>query len=474
MGFGFVFKEVIILENIHEKLRELGYSPFDEAFYLSRLPEWERWYEGNVKDFHSYFIYNGSRRVRQRRFSLGMAKKVSEDWANLLMNEKVKIHVSGAEEQRFFDAFCRENRFDACVNSMQERKAALGTAAYVFAVDGLRWSPEAGTVQGPGKRIALTCLDAPHIIPLSWANGVITECAFTSDYGCRGHRYVYLQIHRLNGGCYDICNLLFEADGALREVPLATVPGLRDVPAVFRTGLRSPLFVIDRLNITNNCDRQSPMGIAVFANAIDQLKGVDIVYDSYVNEFVLGKKRILVKPSALKNLDGEPAFDVNDVCFYVLPEDAQDTSLVHEIDMQLRAEQDCLNLVAMACGFAENHYRFDSGHMTTATQIVSENSSMFRTIRKHELVLEEVLKDLVRTALVLGKEYLGLPLNPDAEVTVDFDDSIIDDTAVRFDRDLKMLQAGALTTEEFRRNWINTKGSKNGIDKSVFEKSGAG
>ena len=222
------------------------------------------------------------------------------------------------------------------------------------------------------------------------------------------------------------------------------------------------------------------MGIAVFANAIDQLKGVDIVYDSYVNEFVLGKKRILVKPSALKNLDGEPAFDVNDVCFYVLPEDAQDTSLVHEIDMQLRAEahktalQDCLNLVAMACGFAENHYRFDSGHMTTATQIVSENSSMFRTIRKHELVLEEVLKDLVRTALVLGKEYLGLPLNPDAEVTVDFDDSIIDDTAVRFDRDLKMLQAGALTTEEFRRNWINTKGSKNGIDKSVFEKSGAG
>ena len=465
---------------IHEKLRELGYSPFDEAFYTARLPEWERWYEGNVKDFHTYFIYNGTRRVRQRRFSLGMAKKVSEDWANLLMNEKVKIHVSGAEEQRFFDAFCRENRFDACVNSMQERKAALGTAAYVFAVDGLRWSPEAGTVQGPGKRIALTCLDAPHIIPLSWANGVITECAFTSDYGCRGHRYVYLQIHRLNGGCYDICNLLFEADGALREVPLATVPGLRDVPAVFRTGLRSPLFVIDRLNITNNCDRQSPMGIAVFANAIDQLKGVDIVYDSYVNEFVLGKKRILVKPSALKNLDGEPAFDVNDVCFYVLPEDAQDTSLVHEIDMQLRAEahktalQDCLNLVAMACGFAENHYRFDSGHMTTATQIVSENSSMFRTIRKHELVLEEVLKDLVRTALVLGKEYLGLPLNPDAEVTVDFDDSIIDDTAVRFDRDLKMLQAGALTTEEFRRNWINTKGSKNGIDKSVFEKSGAG
>jgi len=53
------------------------------------------------------------------------------------------------------------------------------------------------------------------------------------------------------------------------------------------------------LNIANNMDLDSPMGIAVFANAIDQLKGIDITYDSYVNEFILGKKRIFVAPEML-------------------------------------------------------------------------------------------------------------------------------------------------------------------------------
>lgn len=62
------------------------------------------------------------------------------------------------------------------------------------------------------------------------------------------------------------------------------------------TGSDKRQFVIDRLNIVNNVDPDSPMGVAVFANAIDQLKGVDIAYDSYVNEFILGKKRIFVVP----------------------------------------------------------------------------------------------------------------------------------------------------------------------------------
>ena len=59
--------------------------------------------------------------------------------------------------------------------------------------------------------------------------------------------------------------------------------------------------------IANNDDLPNPMGIPAFANAIDQLKGVDIAYDSYVNEFVLGKKRIMVKPEGFTTeYDGTP------------------------------------------------------------------------------------------------------------------------------------------------------------------------
>ena len=39
------------------------------------------------------------------------------------------------------------------------------------------------------------------------------------------------------------------------------------------------------------------MGIAIFANAIDTLKKLDMEFDSYCNEFDLGRKRILVAPN---------------------------------------------------------------------------------------------------------------------------------------------------------------------------------
>ena len=39
-----------------------------------------------------------------------------------------------------------------------------------------------------------------------------------------------------------------------------------------RTGSNEPQFVIDRLNIVNNADLTNPMGVAIFANAIDILK----------------------------------------------------------------------------------------------------------------------------------------------------------------------------------------------------------
>lgn len=89
-----------------------------------------------------------------------------------------------------------------------------------------------------------------------------------------------------------------------------------------QTGSDKRQFVIDRLNITNNIDDDNPMGIALFANAIDQLKGCDITYDSYINEFVLGRKRIFVAPDMLSYSEfGDPAFDPNDAVFYQLPEE---------------------------------------------------------------------------------------------------------------------------------------------------------
>lgn len=440
--------------NIQRKLKELGFNSIPKAFY-SMIQGWESWYKGDVKDFHNYTVWNGIEYMDCHRYSVGMAKKVSEDWANLLMNEKVKITLEGVEEQKFVDSVFTANNFWVKVNEMQERKAALGTVAYVPSVDNMTVN-EDGVILKAGE-LRINFCSAGYIYPLSWDNGVVKECAFVSVKEIDGKKYVYIQIHRLNNGKYDIENRLYNANA---EVNLASVRGFENVPDVIHTNSDKPQFIIDRLNIANT-EEDNPMGISVYAHAIDQLKGVDIAYDGYVNEFVLGKKRIIVKPEATKDINGNPVFDARETVYYALPEDSANGSMLEQVDMTLRTAefnsgmQDMLNMLSSKCGFGENHYKFDRGSISTATQIVTENSSLFRTIKKHEIILDSVLVELCRTLLRMGHQYMGISLNENVKISVDFDDSIIEDKESDFNHDLRLLNAGIMNDWEFRAKWMN-------------------
>jgi A118 family predicted phage portal protein len=107
------------------------------------------------------------------------------------------------------------------------------------------------------------------------------------------------------------------------------------------------------------------------------------------------------------------------------------------------------------CGFGENHYKYDNGNVSTATQVVSENSSLFRTIKKHELIVETVLIDLCRIILRMGNKYMGMKLDEEVEISIDFDDSIIEDEESNFNRDARLLQMGIMNDWEFRAKWMN-------------------
>ena len=416
-----------------------------------RLRLWRSWYEGDVPRFHSYRVYNGQKRVLCRRAGLGMAKTVCEDWANLLLNERVRIRAEGKREQRFLDRVLEDNGFFPAANRLQERKAALGTAAYVPRVT--------------AGKLRIDCLDAEGIFPLSWENEQITDCAFAAGTCAGGRNLLYVQAHRRVGGLYEIENLLFAVtDAGLERLPLAAEADFAAVPDRVRTGSAERSFVIDRLNIVNNLDPGSPLGLSVFANALDQLRGVDVAYDSYVNEFILGKKRIMVKPEATKDFDGAPLFDADELAFYILPEDSGNTSIIREIDMTLRTEEhhagieDMLNLLSMKCGLGERRYRFEREGVKTATEVISEQSSLYRSVHRHELLLESALKELGRILLRMGTAFCGETLDEKTGITVDFDDSIFEDSGRDFERACRMLELGVLTKEEFRQRWLGTVG----------------
>lgn len=444
------------------KLNELGYTTIPDSFY-SKVYEWKSWYQGDVKGFHNYTVQNGERQVKCRRYSLGMGKKLCEDWANLLMNEKVQITLEGQKEQDFIDLVLTENNFTVKANEMQELKSALGTVAYVPRVIGQEISESGDIVPGNASGIVLDYVTIENIYPLSWQNGYISECAFSSEVTRGGKDYLYLQIHRReDNGNYVIENRIYRYDNEqLADEQLVNVKGFENIPPVVHTGSDKRQFVIDRPNIANNVNYLLPTGIAIYANAIDVLQGVDIAYDSYVNEFKLGKKRIMVKPSAAQYLDGTPAFDPDDVVFYVMPEDTENGAVVTPIDMTLRTAehntgiQDQLNILSSKCGFGETYYRFDGGSVATATQVISENSTMFRTIKKMEIVLEQALVELCRILLRMGNTSMNAGLNEDVEISVDFDDSIIEDKQTDFSRDMQLLSAGIMNDWEFRMKWMN-------------------
>ena len=237
--------------------------------------------------------------------------------------------------------------------------------------------------------------------------------------------------------------------------------GFERVPSVVHTKSDKRQFVIDRPNIANNFDYSIPLGISVFANAVDVLIGVDKAYNCYANEFDNGALLLMVKMPATDYIDGEPTVNSADNRFYLLPEDTKEGNVVEPISPQLRTAelnigvQDQLNLLSSKCGFGENHYRFDQGSVATATQVVSENSTLFRTIKKHEIILEQVLVELCRIILHLGNTAMSAGLNEDVEISIDFDDSIIEDKQSDFARDMQLLNAGIMNDWEFRAKWMN-------------------
>ena len=123
-------------ENIQSFLKAMRptQEDLDELFADQDIDEWLDWYQGDVPNFHTYKIYNGVVTTEQKRYRLGMAKKVCEDWANLMLNEKVSI-TAGDYEGRLADILQRNN-FQVRGNQLVEMAFALGTAAFVEYRDG--------------------------------------------------------------------------------------------------------------------------------------------------------------------------------------------------------------------------------------------------------------------------------------------------------------------------------------------------
>lgn len=420
------------------------------------IANWKEWYTGDVKSFHNYTLYNGKKQIAMKRLTLNMAKRVCEDWANLLLNEKTDITIGDNHSQEVVHKALEDCKFWQKGNEGIEKSFALGIGAFVVVVDNIGTNENGELVDVSKSKVKVKFVNGTKIIPITFEDEEITECAFINVNSGK----TYISIHLKNEqGNYEIHNIECKGEGD----NLAYID--EENHTIFDT--QSPLqwFAIIKPNIANNVDINSPLGVSIFANAIDNLKEIDLVFDSYANEFILGKKRIFVnaKDWAVNSKTGEEydVFDSNDVVIYVLPESDDGKQIITDSTQTLRvsehitALQNQLNLFGYKCGLGTEHYKFDGSGVATATQIISVNSEMFRNIKKQEILIEDALITLVRTMLYAINTFTSDTVNTNAEITIKFDDSIIEDEATERTQDLVDVNAGIMSKVEYRMKWYN-------------------
>lgn len=432
-----------------------NYNPEVKDIMASYIEQWKSWYAGNVKNFHKYFIYNGKKKVDQKRFTMNMAKEISEEWADILWSEKCNISFENNEAESKIDELINELDLYVLLNNAIEKAGALGTEGAVVSVYDIISNEDGMTLDVSDAKTRVDLVDVDWIFPLSWNNKGITECAFGSIEYIKGKKHVVLSVHLIDErtGNYIIKNHLFsDNNGNLTEIK-----GIDDTINEFDTKSNVKWFSIFKPLITNNLFNNSPLGIPYYANAIDNLKAVDIAFDALKNEIVDGRKRTFVRADMFNYDSGEQklVFDPNDTTVYQLPSGATKDDLIQSDSDALRTTElidtlnTQLNILGKKCGFGENYYHFDGQSLQTATQVVSSNSKMFRRKKKLEVGYESAIFDLFNAIAYASSEFGQYNINADG-LKVTFDDSIVEDKESESIRARAEVSAGLKSKVEYR------------------------
>ncbi|PGF06495.1 portal protein [Bacillus pseudomycoides] len=432
-----------------KKISDKKDIPVNEESY-KHIDMWKALYSGYYGDWHDIKYHTIEGQKSRKMASLNMAKVISQEMAALIFNEKCSINISDKTLSDNIKNVLDDNNF------IKEFQRYL---EYTFALGGMvikvYWD----------NGIKLSFVTADCFIPISWDNKHITEGVFTNETSKGDKKYTLLEWHLVEvgeeGERYVIKNELYESknQGDLGvKVPLSTLyPTLTEEVGV--KDISKPIFVYFKPNTANNLDLYSPLGISIYANALDTLKSLDIAFDSFQREFVLGKKRIMVPASAIRTVvdpqTGIPQryFDATDEVYEAMNFDDGAKQQVQDISVELRVEEHTaainalLNYVSMQVGFSSGAFSFDGQGVKTATEVVSENSKTFRTKQSHETVIEDGIRDLVDIIIEIAALYDEFESTDKYEVTVTFDDSIAEDQTAEINKQVTLVMNG-LTTKK--------------------------
>ena len=465
---------------------EISGVPAFREFYNIGIFPWKCLYRGFYEPWHLIAAPTISDPNHKRNlFYLNLSKAVCAELAGMIWTDQTQITVSteGFDDDdplnEFVHKVLKKNAFNEKMQEAIEQSAALGGEAMKVWRE-VRYKDGNEVPETENLKIGFCMAD--QFVPTAWDNAQITEGVFISRQAKGGYYYTRLEWHKWDGLTYVVTNELYRSDkfklGTTEpqdilgvQVPLAELyPMLEEETTI--TELEASLFSYFRPPMANNIDDNSPLGVSIYANAMETLHALDICFDSFVREFRLGKKRIIVPARMVKTVidpaTGVPRryFDATDETYEALSTDDPDSLKIQDNSVALRVEEHVaainafLNIFCLQVGLSAGTFSFDvQNHgIKTATEVISENSKTYKTVKNYQNMVRPAVERLVHNIIAVASLYEMTTEDGQSvaelaergyEVAVAMDDGITQDRQTNINEGVLLVNAGLMSKKTF-------------------------
>ena len=342
---------------------------------------------------------------------------------------------------------------------------------YASAKGGLMFKPYI-----KGEYVCVDYVQADMFYPVAFdANGNISACVFADQKQVGRDYYTRLEYHALTDAGYQITNTAFKSfarETLGNQISLGSVADWAELePEATITGIDKPLFAYFKMPMANNIDPASPLGVSVYARAVDLIEQADRQWSDFLWEFESGKRALYTDSMAFgKDTSGKPLLP--DKRLYRLldlqakidtPGLFEDwTPTLREVNL-LNGLDAILKRIEFACGLAQGTISDPSTVALTATEIKMSKQRSYSTVVDTQKSLEDALEQLLY-AMDVWATLGNLAPAGTYETAYDFDDSIVVDTEAQFNQDQIAVTLGMPRwvflvrnyglTEEVAKQWV--------------------
>lgn len=269
----------------------------------------------------------------------------------------------------------------------------------------------------------------------------VTGMVFHNAQKVKENWYIRLEYHRFEDGVYRITNKCYIGDSpndTKERVDIKLTPWADMEEEAAIANLTDPLFGVLRMPNANNIDLDSPYGLPIFSEAVQELRDLDVAYSRNAKEIDDSRRTVLLDSDALVAMPSKLSTQTNawegardqmklpDMIKNVRGDGKeifyQEINPTLHTETRLAGINALLNQIGYKSGFSNGYFVFnEKGGIQTATQVEADQQRTIQLIKDCRDKLEKCLTGLIYALDVFATLYSLAPMGK-YETVFDFGD----------------------------------------------------